>query len=149
MEDTNLLKNSAYLKYLESLKPEQIAKRYFIKNDNAGWLKDIQAAKQLKTSEGKLKFKFASSFIGPSASFLNGLIVQQLEPQMPAHLKVNAVAVAEDINKFLAENEEYALEISTDLTDAHDYAVDMSIELLKTYGKGLKFIKTHTNGFNV
>ena len=149
MEDGNLLKNSAYLKYLENLKPEQIAKKYFIKNDNAEWLKDIQAAKQLKTSEGKPKFKFASSFIGPSASFLNGLIVQQLEPQIPSHLKVNAVAVAEDINRFLAENEEYALEISTDLTDAHDYAVDMSLEMLKIYGRGLKFIKSHLNEFNI
>lgn len=150
MEDKdNLLKDSAYLRYLEGLKPEYIAKRYFIKNDNNGWLNDIQVAKRITTPDGKFKFKFASSFIGPSASFLNGLIVHQLEPQIPSHLKLNAAAVAEDINKFLSENEEYALEISTDLTDSHHYAEDMAIEMLKIYGRGLKFIKSRTNGFNV
>lgn len=149
MEEDNLLVDSTYLKYLESLKPEQIAKRYFIKNNNASWLKDIQAAKQSQTSQGKYKFKYACTFIGPSASFLNGLIIEQLEHQMPSHLKVNAMAVAEDIDKFLAENEDIALEISTDLTKTHDYAVDMSLEMLKTYGKGLKYIKNHSGEFKL
>ena len=149
MEENNLLKNSAHLKYLQSLKPEQIAKRYFIANNSStDWLKDIHNAKQFQR-DGKFKYPFASSFIGPSASFLNGLIMQQLEPQTPSHLKVNAMAVAEDINKFLAENEDYALEISTDLTNTHEYAVDMSLEMLKTYGKGLKYIKNHLNEFNI
>ena len=147
MEDTNLLKNSSYLKYLDSLKPEQIAKRYFIANNNAGWLKDIQAAKQCQR-DGKYKFQYAHTFIGPSASFLNGLIIEQLEPQLPSNLKVNAMAVAEDIDKFLAENKDCAVEISTDLTTTHDYAVDMSLEMLKTYGRGLKYIKNHQNEFS-
>jgi len=149
METRDVLKNSAYLKYLKSLKPEQIAKRYFVANNNAKWTDDIADAKAMKTRDNKNRFPYAISFIGESSSFLNGLIVHQLLSQLPNNLKVNAVAVAEDVDKFLAENEAVAMEIITDIGNTHDYAVNFCLEMLKTYGKGLAYIRTSSNNHGI
>ena len=149
MDSQNPLKNSTHLKYLRSLTPEQIAKKYFITNDNAKWTDDVSAAKQMKTADGKPKFSYATSFYGESASFLNGLIVHQIYSQLPNNYKVNAVAVIDDVNKFLAENEVAAIEIFTNLETVHDYAVDFCLELLKTYGKGLVYIRTKSSNHGI
>lgn len=149
MDRRDMLKNSQHLKYLKSLKPEALAKRYFIANDNAKWTDDIGTAKNLKDKNGNLRFPYAISFLGESGSFLNGLIVHQLIKLTPKHLKVNAVAVAEDIDKLLRENENFAVEIFTDLDNAHDYAVEFSIELLKIYGNGLSFIRSQSNNLGL
>ena len=149
MYSQNQLKNSSHLKYLRSLTPEQIAEKYFTANDNAKWTDDVSSAKQMKNTNGKPKFAYATSFYGESASFLNGLIVHQIYSQLPNNYKMNAVAVIDDVNKFLAENEVAAIEIFTDLENVHNYAVDFCLELLKTYGKGLAYIRTKQNNHGV
>jgi hypothetical protein len=51
--------------------------------------------------------------------------------------------------KFLAENEVAAIEIFTNLETVHDYAVDFCLELLKTYGKGLVYIRTKSSNHGI
>lgn len=153
MADDNFKKGplakSKYANYLESLTPEQIAKRYFAKANGKKFIDELGDEKVAEIN-GTPRYKYAMYFSGSDASYFNGLFVHYLEECLPAGIKLNTRAYVEDIEKFIGElSLEDRLDLRTDLTQVHNYVVDFAMEMLKICGKGLKYICKNSKDLSI
>lgn len=132
--------NSTRGKALLNATPQQLFERYFTKDNNVSWLKDFNTElnKEQPGDPNSYLYPYLVSLIGEALNFIPSYLHRKVNKYIPAGYKLNAGAVARDVEAILQENPNQTRMASTN-NKANKFIVEVMEFCVERFNKGLDY----------